>query len=60
MPVLMIPVSFLLPFDMPKDAQLVKLSVAVLIQAVVLKVSMHCKGCARKVKKHISEMEGDD
>ncbi|KAL3535771.1 hypothetical protein ACH5RR_004232 [Cinchona calisaya] len=25
---------------------------------VVLKVSMHCNGCARKVKKHISKMEG--
>ncbi|XP_027069174.1 uncharacterized protein [Coffea arabica] len=38
--------------------KLVKLSVAVLIQTVVLKVSMHCNGCARKVKKHISKMEG--
>ncbi|CDP03359.1 unnamed protein product [Coffea canephora] len=27
-------------------------------QTVVLKVSMHCNGCARKVKKHISKMEG--
>lgn len=25
---------------------------------VVLKVSMHCKGCARKVEKHVSKMEG--
>ncbi|PSS01862.1 Protein SODIUM POTASSIUM ROOT DEFECTIVE 1 like [Actinidia chinensis var. chinensis] len=25
---------------------------------VVLRVSMHCKGCARKVEKHISKMEG--
>ncbi|XP_022842605.1 heavy metal-associated isoprenylated plant protein 45 [Olea europaea var. sylvestris] len=25
---------------------------------VVLKVSMHCNGCARKVEKHISKMEG--
>ncbi|XP_052198978.1 protein SODIUM POTASSIUM ROOT DEFECTIVE 2 [Diospyros lotus] len=25
---------------------------------VVLKVSMHCHGCARKVEKHISKMEG--
>jgi copper chaperone CopZ len=27
-------------------------------QVVVLKVSLHCKGCAGKVKKHISKMEG--
>ncbi|KAF8400759.1 hypothetical protein HHK36_014059 [Tetracentron sinense] len=25
---------------------------------VVLRVSMHCNGCARKVEKHISKMEG--
>ncbi|XP_048321173.2 heavy metal-associated isoprenylated plant protein 45 [Ziziphus jujuba] len=25
---------------------------------VLLKVSMHCNGCARKVEKHISRMEG--
>ncbi|XP_057505816.1 heavy metal-associated isoprenylated plant protein 35-like isoform X2 [Actinidia eriantha] len=25
---------------------------------VVLRVSMHCHGCARKVEKHISKMEG--
>ncbi|XP_022987913.1 protein SODIUM POTASSIUM ROOT DEFECTIVE 2-like isoform X2 [Cucurbita maxima] len=24
---------------------------------VTLRVSMHCKGCARKVEKHISKME---
>ncbi|XP_010254188.1 PREDICTED: uncharacterized protein LOC104595243 [Nelumbo nucifera] len=27
-------------------------------QMVVLRVSMHCHGCARKVEKHISKMEG--
>ncbi|XP_031096233.1 protein SODIUM POTASSIUM ROOT DEFECTIVE 2-like [Ipomoea triloba] len=27
-------------------------------KVVVLRVSMHCNGCARKVKKHISKMEG--
>ncbi|KAL5221306.1 hypothetical protein ABZP36_026019 [Zizania latifolia] len=27
-------------------------------QVVVLRVSLHCKGCAGKVKKHISRMEG--
>ncbi|XP_022973748.1 heavy metal-associated isoprenylated plant protein 45-like [Cucurbita maxima] len=25
---------------------------------VTLRVSMHCRGCARKVEKHISKMEG--
>ncbi|KAI3407676.1 HMA domain-containing protein [Psidium guajava] len=25
---------------------------------VMLRVSMHCNGCARKVEKHISKMEG--
>ncbi|KAJ4958292.1 hypothetical protein NE237_025403 [Protea cynaroides] len=28
------------------------------LQTVVLRVSMHCSGCARKVEKHISKMEG--
>ncbi|CAM0885650.1 unnamed protein product [Alopecurus aequalis] len=27
-------------------------------QVVVLRVSLHCKGCAGKVKKHIAKMEG--
>ncbi|KAJ4749781.1 Heavy metal-associated isoprenylated plant protein 32 [Rhynchospora pubera] len=27
-------------------------------QTVELRVSMHCHGCARKVEKHISKMEG--
>lgn len=27
-------------------------------QVVVLRVSLHCKGCERKVRKHISRMEG--
>ena len=28
------------------------------MQVVVLRVSLHCKGCAGKVRKHISKMEG--
>jgi copper chaperone CopZ len=28
------------------------------MQTVELRVSMHCNGCARKVHKHISKMEG--
>ncbi|MCL7029851.1 hypothetical protein MKW94_010022 [Papaver nudicaule] len=27
-------------------------------QVVVLRVSLHCKGCAAKVRKHVSRMEG--
>lgn len=27
-------------------------------KTVVLKVSMHCNGCARRVKKHVSKIEG--
>ncbi|XP_073007861.1 protein SODIUM POTASSIUM ROOT DEFECTIVE 2-like [Typha latifolia] len=27
-------------------------------KTVILRVSMHCNGCARKVQKHISKMEG--
>lgn len=27
-------------------------------QVVVLRVSLHCKGCERKMRKHISKMEG--
>lgn len=26
---------------------------------VVLRVSLHCKGCEGKVRKHISKMEGE-
>jgi copper chaperone CopZ len=29
------------------------------MQTVELKVSMHCNGCAKKVQKHISRMEGN-
>ncbi|KAJ8458760.1 hypothetical protein OPV22_031686 [Ensete ventricosum] len=29
------------------------------LQVVVLRVSLHCKGCERKVRKHISNMEGE-
>ena len=29
-----------------------------LVQTVELKVSMHCYGCAKKVQKHISQMDG--
>uniref|UniRef100_A0A452Z9H0 HMA domain-containing protein n=1 Tax=Aegilops tauschii subsp. strangulata TaxID=200361 RepID=A0A452Z9H0_AEGTS len=27
-------------------------------QVVVMKVAIHCQGCAGKVRKHISKMEG--
>ncbi|TXG59060.1 hypothetical protein EZV62_016889 [Acer yangbiense] len=30
----------------------------VCLQVVVLRVSLHCKGCAGKLKKHLSRMEG--
>ncbi|KAL5992295.1 hypothetical protein ACLOJK_013211 [Asimina triloba] len=29
-------------------------------QVVVMRVSLHCQGCAGKVKKHLSKMEGPD
>ncbi|TVU06129.1 hypothetical protein EJB05_49323 [Eragrostis curvula] len=29
-----------------------------LVQVVVMKVAIHCQGCAGKVRKHISKMEG--
>jgi copper chaperone CopZ len=29
------------------------------MQIVILRVSMHCHGCARKVEKHISKLEGN-
>lgn len=28
------------------------------LQIVVLRVSLHCKGCEGKVRKHLSRMEG--
>jgi len=29
------------------------------MQIVTLRVSMHCYGCAKKVEKHISKLEGE-
>lgn len=29
------------------------------MQVVVMRVSLHCQGCAGKVKKHLSKMEGN-
>lgn len=28
-------------------------------QVVVLKVSLHCRGCEGKVRKHLAKMQGD-
>ncbi|KAL2929321.1 Protein SODIUM POTASSIUM ROOT DEFECTIVE 2 [Bienertia sinuspersici] len=43
-----------------KDAIAGPQSLALLMKpkTVVLKVSMHCNGCARKVEKHISKIDG--
>ncbi|KMT03036.1 hypothetical protein BVRB_8g195980 [Beta vulgaris subsp. vulgaris] len=43
-----------------KDAISGPQSLALLMKpkTVVLKVSMHCQGCAKKVEKHISKIEG--
>ena len=30
----------------------------VVSQVVVMRVSLHCQGCAGKLKKHLSKMEG--
>ncbi|KAM0928013.1 hypothetical protein ACQ4PT_002213 [Festuca glaucescens] len=46
-------VSFLFKFC--KSPKLIRQEVG---QVVVLKVSLHCKACAGKVKKHLSKMEG--
>ena len=35
------------------------ISVYLIVQVVVLKVSLHCKVCAGKVKKHLAKMEGE-
>ncbi|EPS57893.1 hypothetical protein M569_16924 [Genlisea aurea] len=36
----------------------VAVSIARPFQMVVMRVSIHCQGCAAKVKKHLSKMEG--
>ncbi|XP_057545617.1 heavy metal-associated isoprenylated plant protein 35-like [Amaranthus tricolor] len=43
-----------------KDAISAPQSLALLMKpkTVVLKVSMHCNGCAKKVEKHISKIDG--
>ncbi|KAJ9538726.1 hypothetical protein OSB04_031459 [Centaurea solstitialis] len=49
------------PFvDQSKDASDKPQTLAFFLKPkmVVLRVSMHCNGCARKVQKHISKMEG--
>ncbi|KAM3402200.1 hypothetical protein ACQJBY_006245 [Aegilops geniculata] len=35
------------------------ISVYLIMQVVVLKVSLHCKVCEGKVKKHLAKMEGE-
>ncbi|KAK4847107.1 hypothetical protein QYF36_025569 [Acer negundo] len=49
--------------DLPRPKPLNKLSTTVdssdqVFQVVVMRVSLHCHGCAGKVKKHLSKMEG--
>ncbi|XP_058191897.1 protein SODIUM POTASSIUM ROOT DEFECTIVE 2-like [Rhododendron vialii] len=41
-----------------KPAPAVASSADQVFQVVVMRVSLHCQGCAGKVKKHISKMEG--
>ncbi|KAH7834386.1 hypothetical protein Vadar_015480 [Vaccinium darrowii] len=41
-----------------KPAASVASSADQMFQVVVMRVSLHCQGCAGKVKKHISKMEG--
>ncbi|CAI9770091.1 unnamed protein product [Fraxinus pennsylvanica] len=43
--------------DKEKEHQEVS-SIAASYQVVVMRVSLHCQGCAGKVKKHLSKMEG--
>ncbi|BAT86850.1 Protein SODIUM POTASSIUM ROOT DEFECTIVE 2 [Vigna angularis] len=40
------------------SSQLHKTTADHVFQVVVMKVSIHCEGCAGKVKKHLSKMEG--
>ncbi|KAF8042450.1 hypothetical protein BT93_A0929 [Corymbia citriodora subsp. variegata] len=42
----------------PTSSSLSSCSVAASDQVVVLRVSLHCKGCEGKVRKHLSRMEG--
>ncbi|XWS39699.1 hypothetical protein CRYUN_Cryun18bG0077400 [Craigia yunnanensis] len=44
------------PKPLPKSVQLA--SSEHVFQVVVMRVSLHCQGCAGKVKKHLSKMEG--
>ncbi|CAD6265511.1 unnamed protein product [Miscanthus lutarioriparius] len=53
------------PKDLAAAAKRVQAAAAVaaapgdqLLQVVVMKVAIHCQGCAGKVRKHISKMEG--
>ncbi|XP_073010826.1 heavy metal-associated isoprenylated plant protein 35-like [Typha latifolia] len=42
--------------DQPKPSK--SPATDLLFQVVVMKVSIHCQGCAGKIRKHISKMEG--
>lgn len=47
--------------DQEETSKAANSSVAVkdqVFQVVVMRVSLHCQGCAGKVKKHLSKMEG--
>ncbi|KAH9686172.1 HMA domain-containing protein [Citrus sinensis] len=46
------------PKPNPKSMPLIKLPLASSGQVVVMRVSLHCQGCAGKLKKHLSKMEG--
>ncbi|KAI3445710.1 hypothetical protein Pfo_002375 [Paulownia fortunei] len=44
---------------MPQEATTTSLAMSDnVFQVVVMRVSIHCQGCAGKVKKHLSRMEG--
>ncbi|XP_034680725.1 protein SODIUM POTASSIUM ROOT DEFECTIVE 1-like [Vitis riparia] len=43
-----------MPFHPPSSTP----SLDHVFQVVVMRVSLHCQGCAGKVKKHLSKMEG--
>ncbi|GMI78739.1 hypothetical protein HRI_001543200 [Hibiscus trionum] len=44
------------PMSLPKPVQLA--SSDHVFQVVVMRVALHCQGCAGRVKKHLSRMEG--
>uniref|UniRef100_F6H1N1 HMA domain-containing protein n=1 Tax=Vitis vinifera TaxID=29760 RepID=F6H1N1_VITVI len=52
------PMPFHPPSSTPSLDHVFQVRFMIICKVVVMRVSLHCQGCAGKVKKHLSKMEG--